>query len=178
MRIYLVGYMGVGKTTVGKKLARMLDLPFYDLDAVITESVERTIPEIFEAEGESGFRGVERSYLHKITDTHPSMVLSTGGGTPCFYDNMQFMNEQGITIYLQMDVASLSHRLINSKANRPLIANITAEGLQAYVKRHLDERKDYYEDAHITFPALGMGPAKYDRLVQEVRALRAGGLNG
>lgn len=169
MRVYLIGYMGSGKTSVGRKLAHMLGLPFFDLDAVITESEERTITEIFDREGESGFRGLERNYLHKIADTHPSMVLSTGGGTPCFYDNMEFMKQTGITVYLKMDVASLAHRLANSKDERPLIAGLANDELIARVKSHIDERSEFYDEAEVIFPALGMSALKYDRLVSEIR---------
>ena len=114
--------MGSGKTTVGKQLARALRFDFFDLDEVIEKAENRSIPEIFAREGESSFRGLERKYLRQLIDTKANMVLSTGGGTPCFYDNHMIMKKEGITVYLKMDVATLVHRLSNAKEERPLVA--------------------------------------------------------
>lgn len=165
MRIFLIGYMGAGKTTVGRQLSKRLDLPFYDLDQVIEESEGQRVADIFERNGEAGFRGVERNTLQRMIDTHPRMVLSTGGGTPCFYDNLKVMKEQGTTVYLKMDVGSLAHRLMHSKSERPLIKDLGEDDLRDFIKRHLEERREIYEDADIVFEALGMGAAKLDKLV-------------
>lgn len=166
MKIFLIGYMGVGKTTIGKRLARRLKLPFRDLDAVITVEEDQTVQEIFERQGEATFRGLERKYLHELVNEEESFVLATGGGTPCFYDNQLFMNANGLTIYLEMDILSITHRLIHSKDNRPLVAGKTDEELKQFVINHLESRKEYYNDCELIFPALGFNSHKLERLVE------------
>lgn len=169
MRIFLIGYMGAGKSTVGKQLARELNVPWFDLDAVITENEEQTIQEIFDKNGESGFRGAERNYLQKIVEAQPNMVLSTGGGTPCFYDNMHFMQQNGTVVYLEMDPGTLAHRLKNSKASRPLIRQIPEDQLKIHIRNHLEERIAIYNDAHIVFPAMGMNKGKIEKLIAQLK---------
>ena len=169
MRIFLIGYMGAGKTTVGKQLARELNLPWFDLDAIITENEEQTINEIFDKHGEAGFRGVERNYLQKVVETQPNMVLSTGGGSPCFYDNMHFMQQNGKVVYLEMDPGTLAHRLKHSKSVRPLIARLPEDQLKVHIRNHLEERVAIYNDAHIVFPAMGMNKNKISKLVEMLK---------
>ncbi len=172
-RIYLIGYMGAGKTTAGKQLARMLELPFFDLDRVIEAGEKRSVPRLFSALGESGFRGIERSYLRRLSEEHESMVCATGGGTPCFYDNMQFMNRQGITVYLEMDVATIVHRITHSKDERPLLEGKSELELVRFVSDHLNERREFYEEAQIRFGALGMNKVKLESLITAIRAASA-----
>jgi shikimate kinase len=172
-KVFLVGYMGSGKTTVGKQLAQTLGYPFIDLDRSIEAGERTTISAIFKAHGEAGFRGLERRYLKKISTEHADFVLSTGGGTPCFNDNMQFMLHNGVVVYLKMDVASLVYRLIHAKEERPLLAGKNEAELLAYVKHHLEERSAYYEDAHIIYSALGMNRVKLDELTAHIRAFSA-----
>ncbi|MGB0422799.1 MAG: shikimate kinase [Flavobacteriales bacterium] len=164
MRIFLVGYMAVGKTTVGKKLAKALALNFVDLDQLIEKQERRTISEIFEKEGESSFRGVERNALVVASELE-NVVISTGGGAPCFYDNMSVMNEKGITIYLEMDVMSIAYRLQHSNDPRPLVLGKSSEELESFVRFHLEERKEFYEEAQIKFNALGFNPKKLEQLI-------------
>ncbi len=165
MKIFLIGYMGVGKTTIGKRLAKRMNLPFRDLDAVITVEEDRSVQEIFDEQGEAGFRGLERKYLHELVKEEEHFVLATGGGTPCFYDNQLFMNANGLTVYLEMDILSLTHRLIHSKDHRPLVAGKTDQQLKEFVKSHLESRKEYYNDSELIFPSLGFNSHKLDRLV-------------
>lgn len=172
-KVFLVGYMGSGKTTVGKQLAQTLGYPFIDLDRSIEAGERTTISAIFTAHGEAGFRGLERRYLKMISTEHTDFVLSTGGGTPCFNDNMQFMLAAGVAVYLKMDVASLAYRLIHAKEERPLLADKNEAELLAYVKQHLEERSAYYEDAQIIYSALGMNRVKLDELTALIRAFSA-----
>lgn len=143
-RIFLVGYMGSGKTTMGKLLAQQLKLNFIDLDAYIEGKYHRTIAQIFQQEGESGFREIEKNCLHEVGEFE-NVVVATGGGAPCFFDNMTFMNQNGTTIYLKMTVDQLSNRLSSSKAGvRPLIANKNNEELHHFISEGLAKREDFY----------------------------------
>lgn len=172
-RIFLVGYMGTGKSTVGKQLARELGLRFIDLDQHISEAERKTIGELFRSQGESGFRGLERKYLRKLDETAEPFVCATGGGTPCFYDNMVWMNKTGISVYLEMDVASLAYRLRHAKTERPILKSIQDPNLEAFIAQHLEERRADYEEAHIRFPALGFDKRKLKRLVAEIEQAEA-----
>lgn len=168
MRIFLIGYMGAGKTTLGQRLSEAMALQFADLDGHIEKSERRTIPEIFEKEGEAGFRGVERKALHSLADSTDEMVIATGGGTPCFYDNMEFMNKNGITLYLKLDIPSLVFRLQHDAAVRPLIHGMSPEQLTNFVQQHLEERKEFYEESQIEINALGMSEKKIEDLVFQI----------
>jgi len=146
-RIFLVGYMGSGKTTMGKLLAQQLGLSFLDLDAYIESKFHRTIAQIFEQEGEVGFRLIEKKYLHEVADFE-DIVIATGGGAPCFFDNMTYMNEHGITVYLKMSVDQLVTRLSISKAGvRPLISNKKTAELRQFVAEGLSNREGFYSCA-------------------------------
>lgn len=173
-RVFLVGYMGSGKTTSGKQLARMLNVPFIDLDREIEANEGSSIPDIFKNGGEASFRGIEKKALHAVVAAYPAVVCATGGGTPCFYDNMQFMNRSGITVYLQMDVASIVYRLIHAHGERPLVAGKTHEELHAFVTRHLEERSEFYHEAKLHIHALGMNKIKLESLAERIRSISAG----
>ena len=147
MTIFLVGYMGCGKSTIGKKLAISLNYDFIDLDNYIEEQENRTIKEIFADDGEDYFRKLERVYLHKIIDTE-NAVISSGGGTPCFFDNMDQMNEYGLTVYINMHPKALIPRLKLSELYRPLIDGMEGEELLDYVYKTLREREGFYHKAH------------------------------
>jgi shikimate kinase len=146
MKIFLLGYMGSGKTTVGKKLAGMLDYTFIDLDSMIESETDHTIPEWF-AQGEARFREVE-SLVLKQTGDFKNSVISTGGGTPCFHDNMNWMKEQGLTVYIKCHPGSLFRRLVASKTQRPLLAGKTEVELMEYIVETLKEREYFYSQAH------------------------------
>lgn len=143
MVVYLIGFMGSGKSTVGKKLSKRLGFSFIDLDSAIELAEERTVSEIFTDEGESYFRNIEADVLRdssKKSDT----VISCGGGTPCFNENMDFMNNTGQTVYLEMTAAALMSRLINSRNKRPLIAGLDDSELDHFIRRSLAEREKWY----------------------------------
>ncbi len=169
MKVFLLGYMGSGKTTLGKHLAKRLGLSFFDLDAEIELTKGQSVVKIFELEGEAGFRGIERQQLKSLIDKQEKMVLSCGGGTPCFYDNMRLMNASGLTIYLKMDPASLAYRLVNSKTIRPILRDKSEKELEDFVRQHLREREDMYNEAEITINALGFSSSKIDELAEKIR---------
>ena len=146
MRIFLIGYMGSGKTTLGRKLALILRHQFIDLDHYIEEQEERSISHIFEEDGEDYFRKLERVYLHKIIH-EDDVVISTGGGTPCFFDNMDQMNEYGKTIYINVHPKALLPRLLSSECTRPLLAGKDEKGMLDYVFKTLQSREKYYHKA-------------------------------
>ena len=146
MRIFLVGYMGSGKTTLGEKLAYLLKYQFIDLDKYIQEQEGRTIKQIFEEDGEEYFRKLERVYLHRIIDSE-DVVISSGGGTPCFFDNMDQMNEYGQTIYINLHPKALIARLLTSDETRPLLAGKTEKEMLDFVFQHLREREVFYKQA-------------------------------
>jgi shikimate kinase len=146
--IYLIGFMGSGKSTLGRVLARMLDYSFIDLDHYIEQQERTTIPEIFAQKGEEAFRELERLAIHE-TANKGQTVVATGGGAPCFFDNMAFMNQHGITVYLHITPENLTRRLASAKTHRPLLADKTDAELYAFIQNKLAERKPYYQKAAI-----------------------------
>ena len=138
-RIFIVGYMGSGKTTVGRQLARSLSLQFVDLDLFVEGKYRKTVLQLFVERGEEGFRELERQALCEVAEFE-NVVISTGGGTPCFFNNMALMNRAGITVYLQAEPEELAHRLISSRTSRPLIAGKSKEELVSFITEHLVRR--------------------------------------
>lgn len=149
-RIFLIGYMGVGKTTLGKALADRTGLSFIDLDLFIEGRYRKTIRQIFEAEGEEAFREIERKALHEVAEFE-DIILSTGGGTPCFFDNMMYMNRVGTTVYLKASPEALTERISLCKHSRPTVRHLDGEALHAFVRKALTHRTPYYERAHHVF---------------------------
>ncbi len=145
-KFFLIGYMGSGKTTAGKKLATKLGYDFIDLDNFIETEYQQTIPEIFSTKGEKEFRAMEHNALKKLIEKD-NLIIACGGGTPCYYNNIELMNNNGITVYLKMSVDSLVNRLLNATEKRPLIANKTEAELRAFVNRQLEKREDIYHQA-------------------------------
>src|SRR5574344_779234 len=149
-RIILIGYMGAGKTTIGKVLAREMGMDFYDLDNYIEGRFHQKIPEVFAEKGEEGFREVERKMLHEVAEFE-NIVLSCGGGTPCFFDNMDYMNRMGTTIFLDASPDTIIAHLKMSHTVRPLLQNKSGEELRAYIENQLEARRPYYNKAKYTF---------------------------
>jgi shikimate kinase len=141
--IYLMGMPGVGKTSIGKKVANKLQLPFYDLDDLIEKKFNRSISEIFTLYGESFFRKAE-SYSLKETLSMPAGVLALGGGTPCYYNHMDWLNKHGHTIYICASNAFIYARLLQKSNTRPLFKNLDKEGLHNKISELLAAREPFY----------------------------------
>lgn len=148
MLIFLVGFMGCGKSYVGRNLAPLLGFDYIDIDKFIEEEEGLSVKEIFEQKGEDYFRNLERKFIQEV-DTEQNMVISTGGGAPCFFDNMDVMNEKGLTIYLNRNKEKVIWRLLKGQYKRPLIAHLTAEELSAFYDERLESRKAFYEKAKL-----------------------------
>jgi shikimate kinase len=142
--------MGAGKTHWGKILSNRLELPFYDLDELIVQQEERSVAQIFETSGEAYFREKEKKLLHEFSETHDSMLLSCGGGAPAFFDNMNYMNQMGVTVWLNTPFEILLGRLRQGKEKRPLLKHLTDEELKNYITKTNSDRRMYYEQAKIT----------------------------
>lgn len=138
--------MGAGKTTIGKVLAQELKLDFYDLDWYIEDRFRKKIPEIFAEKGESGFREMERNMLREVGEFE-DVVISCGGGTPCFFDNMDYMNQQGSTVFLNATPTALKEHLLMGKSQRPLIQGKSPEELVEYISESLKGRLPFYSKA-------------------------------
>jgi shikimate kinase len=151
MVIVLVGYMGSGKSVVGKLLAHSLELPFIDLDEYIESELQASISQVFTEKGEIFFRKKEHEYLQKVLRDHDHLVLATGGGIPCYSGNMEFLLKQTSNVfYLQVSVPELSSRLSMEKQHRPIISHISDESLPEYIGKHLFERNPFYMRANHT----------------------------
>ena len=168
-RIILIGYMGAGKTTVGKALSQALGLPFYDLDWYIEERHRRTIAQIFAEKGEKGFRDIERNILHEVAEFE-DVVISCGGGTPCFFDNMEYMNRQAQTVYLKASPDILFRHLKMGKVERPLLKDKTEDEMKQYILDSLSTREPFYSQARYTLDVTLLD--NYDKIKDTVRMLR------
>src|SRR5450759_3691490 len=147
--VYIIGFMGSGKSTAGKKLASLLGWSFIDLDKRIEEHAGKTIPELFSQHGENYFRNVEAEVL-KSLKSQTNTVISTGGGSPCYGDNMDHMLKTGLTVYLKLTVGQLKSRLSESKGERPLIKDLSNDGLLGFIEEKLAYREKWYNLAEIT----------------------------
>ena len=151
-RIFLIGYMGAGKTTLGKAFARSMGLTFIDLDWYIEERFHKTVRQIFAERSEEGFRELEKRMLHEVADFDDG-VIATGGGTPCFFDNVEYMNQKGETVFLDVSQEVLFRRLKVAKQQRPLLAQKNDEELKAFIADALGKRLPHYSKAKHVFRA-------------------------
>ncbi len=149
VRIIIIGYMGAGKTTVGKALSRELGIPFYDLDWYIESRMRKTVPQIFAQKGEEGFRIIEHNMLHEVAEFE-DVIISCGGGTPCFFDNMEYLNSQGETIYLKATPEVLHKHLRMGKTIRPLLLDKSPEEMLLFIREQLQHREPFYLKARHT----------------------------
>lgn len=168
MKVVLIGYMASGKSTVGRLLASELGIPFVDLDQFIEEREKKSIKTIFSEQGEIKFRKLEYLALSEVLKENESIVLSVGGGTPCYGNNMQLILEQADhSFYLQMSIPDLVERIAREKENRPLVKDIADEDLPEFVGKHLFERSPFYSQAkHIV-----SGKGKPEEVVSWIREL-------
>jgi len=148
-RIILIGFMGAGKTTIGRQLALTLGLQFYDLDWYIEMRYHKKVSEIFAEQGEAYFRDLEQRMLHEVAEFE-NVVISCGGGTPCFGDNMQYMNQQAETVYLKLEPEVLAMHLSMGRTVRPLILGKSGDELLQYIKDALAVREPFYSQAKHT----------------------------
>jgi len=159
MRIYLIGYMASGKSKLGRLLAEKLGFSFLDLDHLFEQRFRIRVIDFFEKYDESGFRTIEQSLLHETIDCE-NVVIATGGGTPCFFDNMRFIKESGVSIYLKWELADLIGRLQQAKWKRPLLKAMPVDDFEANVSLQIEQRKFYYEQADFTVDAKKLNPDK------------------
>jgi shikimate kinase len=152
MKIFLIGFMGCGKKHWGKILSEKLHFPFFDLDEKIVEHKGKSIPEIFASEGEEQFRLLEKDVLHLLSESHENFVMATGGGTPCFFNNIDYLKRQGTVVWINCSTDCLHKRLVKEKAKRPLIANISDDELKSYIIKKYSSRKIFYQQANVILP--------------------------
>ena len=169
MIVILLGYMGSGKSSVGKLLANRLNAAFLDLDSYIEKQQACSISNLFETKGALEFREIERKALFEICNSHSNLVLALGGGTPCYGNTLSYLlsNSNIFTVYLKASVKSLTNRLITKKSNRPLIANIPDDKLSDFIGKHLFERSAFYTQAELTIEVSSM---QIDQIVQEINS--------
>lgn len=168
-RIIILGYMGAGKTTVGKALARETGMSFYDLDWYIEGRMHKTVPQIFAGRGEDGFRQIEHNLLHEVAEFE-DVIISCGGGTPCFFDNMQYMNAQGDTVYLKASPEVLYAHLRMGRVKRPLLENKSEEEMRVFIQEQLARREPYYTQARHVLDVNMLD--NYDKIKSSVASLR------
>ena len=168
MIISLIGYMASGKSAVGQELARKMDFSFMDLDAYIELKEKMNIPQIFESKGEIYFRKKEGEYLKEILENSDNLILSHGGGTPCYGKNMEISKEHSTVIYLRASINTIVERLKKGKNKRPLVAELDEDKLSEYVAKHLFERRNFYEQAHYT---INVEDTTIEELAVQIREL-------
>lgn len=167
-RIYLIGFMGSGKTTYGKLMAQKLKMDFFDLDDYIENKYSKPINKLFEEWGEEKFRIAERACLHDIP-VSKNCLIATGGGTPCFFENMEYMNQHGETIYLRTSVRELRDRLKLSSTKRPLLFNKSQKELEAHIAQMLKKREGFYLKSRYILDTDDLNP---NNLISAYKALR------
>ena len=168
-RIILIGYMGAGKTTIGKALSKELGIIFYDLDWYIESRMRKTVSEIFAERGEEGFRKIEYNMLHEVAEFE-DVIISCGGGTPCFFDNMDYLNQQGQVVYLKAEPEVLYKHLLMAKVERPLLKGKSKEELLKFIKEQLEKREPFYTKAHYTLDVSLMD--NYDKIKISVEKIK------
>jgi shikimate kinase len=165
MRIFLIGFMGSGKTHWGRLLSEKLGIRFFDLDEQVAEHAGKSLPELFVSQGEEIFRLMEKDVLHIITESHESFVMACGGGTPCYFNNIEYMNKSGTTVWINVPLDSLFKRLLLEKEKRPLITALTDEQLKGFIIKKFSDRRIYYEQAKTT---IDDEPVQLEKLIEKI----------
>jgi len=168
MIISLIGYMGSGKSHISKVLSKKLNLKLFDLDRQISLKNEMTIPEIFEKRGEIYFRKQENLILNEILSSYDEIILSVGGGTPAYFNNMEIINQHSESVFLQTSVTNLADRILKQKEKRPLVAKIADEDLPEFIAKHLFERNVFYSQSKHKVITDGKSP---EEIATEIAAL-------
>lgn len=165
MRIFLIGFMGCGKSTMGRALSASLNLMFIDLDTFLEERYFKSIPQIFVEEGEESFRRKERKVLEEVA-AFDNVIVATGGGAPCFFDNMELMNNSGFCIFLDVEIDSLVTRLLRAKTERPLIKGKSPDELRLFIEGMMQKRRPFYEKARYILKGKDILPEQVLELVR------------
>ncbi|RYF84393.1 MAG: shikimate kinase [Chitinophagaceae bacterium] len=165
MRIFLIGFMGCGKTHWGKQLSERLQMPFFDLDSLIEEREGKSITAIFAEMGEEYFRMLEKDVLYMITESHPTFVMACGGGAPCFFNNIDYMKSRGTTVWINCSTDCLYSRLVKEKDQRPLIRSIPDDELRSYIIKKYSDRKIFYQQAAVI---LAEDDLNLDALIEKI----------
>lgn len=164
MKIFLIGFMGCGKSTLGRKLATKLGYDFIDLDHQIEKLVGMSIGAYFAANGEAAFREFERKTLQEFN--YPSnCVVATGGGAPCYFDNMAWINNNGTSVYIEMSAAALARRLESGKEKRPLLKDMDQEEMTSFIEKKLEERNPFYLQAGLKVNGISLTPDELRALI-------------
>lgn len=168
MNIFLIGFMGCGKSTLGKKLAKKMSYSFIDVDKEIEQKELLSIQKLFDTHGEAYFRSLETEWLNNYKGSNT--IISLGGGTPCFNNNIELINSIGTTVYLKMNAGLLTNRLYHSKQKRPLIEKFKDDKVQLEKEIHnlLSLREEFYNEANIIFEASNMSNSKLDLLITAI----------
>jgi shikimate kinase len=164
MKIFLIGFMGSGKTTLGRKLASRMGYEFIDLDHKLEQQVELSIAEYFSFFGEDAFRKLESEVLKK-TLYPENVVISTGGGLPCYFDNMDWMKANGKVVYINLSPKTLADRLENGKEERPLLQDKHGDDLVLFIEQKLAEREKYYSQANIIADGLSLTAERLEQIL-------------
>lgn len=165
MRIFLIGFMGCGKSTMGRSLASLLNLTFIDLDTYIEGKYFKTVPQIFAEEGEAEFRKKEHKVLEEVS-LFDDVIVATGGGAPCFFNNMEVMNQSGYCVFLDVEIDTLVDRLMHSKTERPLIKGKSPEELRSFIGALMLKRRPFYEKAKYILKGSEILPADVVEMVR------------
>lgn len=150
MKIYLIGFMSTGKTHWGRAISQKLNIPFFDLDEQVESAEGKTISEMFNQKGEEYFRLKEKDILHIISESHDTFLMACGGGTPCFYNNIDYMNKMGLTVWVSSSIDTMHQRLLKDREKRPLLQGLSDEQVKGYIIKKLADRKIFYEQASLT----------------------------
>jgi len=164
MKIFLTGFMGSGKTHWGKIWAKEKDMEFFDLDAVIKAREQKTIDAIFDENGEDHFRETESAALKTFTEKD-NCIIACGGGTPCFHDNMKWMNENGITVYLKASAGQIMERVKDEKHHRPLLNKLDDDEIFLFISQKIKERELFYSQARIILPVEDLNAACFEKII-------------
>jgi shikimate kinase len=165
LKIFLIGFMGSGKTHWGRLLAEKLNLPFFDLDEQVVSHEGKPINEIFAENGEEYFREVEKNTLHMLSESHDSFIMASGGGTPCYFNNIEYMKNSGTTVWIDTMPEVLHQRLMKEKEQRPLIKDLSDDQLRGFILKKYSDRRIYYEQADII---VAEDPVELDKLIQRI----------
>lgn len=166
-RIFLIGFMGSGKTTLGRKLANNFGYDFVDMDHLISQTSGMTIPGIFSEHGEELFRKWETDVLHEIIKKE-QLVIATGGGAPCHHNNLDVMNANGLTVYLQLPPEAIRDRLVNSKTERPLVKGKSGEELLQFIKELLQTREKFYLKSKMVVNGMDLDAGELAEMIRNI----------